>query len=160
METEFVVKKRICTAADGFQFLTSGFPNRHRNDHKVFKSMDGLWSRDLLPGLKSNEYDMLDQNGNPDTSQGIEVNVHISRELKEGYRHMWVFGFCGRSRLITEFKPLNVRRGKNSTIAEVKQGDVYIEHWCNRDHFPDIPEGAIFPVYVKVKRIEPESICK
>ena len=27
---EFTVRKRICTAAEGYQFITSGFPNRSR----------------------------------------------------------------------------------------------------------------------------------
>jgi hypothetical protein len=37
---EFTVRKRICTAADGYQFITSGFPNRSRGG-RTFESVDG-----------------------------------------------------------------------------------------------------------------------
>jgi len=82
---EFTVRKRICTAADGYQFITSGFPNR--------------------------------------------------------------------SRCITEYRPRSVERGEDSTIAVIRNGSVYIEQWQDRDHFPDIAEGEVFPVWVRVERI-------
>ena len=68
---EFTVRKRICTAAEGYQFITSGFPNRSRGG-RTFESVDG---------------------------------------------------------------------------------SVYIEQWQDRDHFPDIAEGSVFPVWVRVERI-------
>lgn len=151
-EQEFTVRKRICTAADGFQFVTSGFPCRRRGG-KTFESVDGLWVIDLLPGLKPREADMENPNGSRSPRQGIAVDFHVSREPKDGYRKMWVFGFKGSSRCITEYKPRSVERGEDSTIAEIKNGSVYIEQWCNCDHFPDIAEGSVFPVWVKVTRI-------
>jgi len=54
---EFTVRKRICTAAEGYQFITSGFPNRSRGG-RAFDSVDGLWAIDLLPGLGPREADM------------------------------------------------------------------------------------------------------
>ena len=152
-EKEFTVRKRICTAADGYQFITSGFPNRSRGG-KTFESVDGMWAIDLLPGLKPREADIENPNGKRSPRQGIAVDFHVSRVEREGYRQMWVFGFVGRSRCITEHKPRNVRRGEDSTIAEIKNGSMYIEQWCNRDHFPDIAEGSVFPVWVKVTRID------
>ena len=97
METsqEFTVRKRICTAADGWQFITSGFPNRSRGG-RTFESVDGLWAIDLLPGLGPREADMENPNGNRSPRQGIAVD---------------------------------------------------------RDHFPDIAEGSVFPVWVRVERI-------
>ena len=157
IEKEFIVKKRICTADDGYQFLTSGFPNRSVKNHGRFHSVDGLWAKDLLPDLKSDEADWVGMNDKPDPRQGIEVNFHVSREPKEGYRQMFVFGFVGRSRCITGYEPRNVHRGKDSTIAEIKLGSVYIEQWCSKDHFPDIQEGTTFSVYVKVTRISNEE---
>lgn len=156
-EQEFTVRKRICTAADGFQFITSGFPNRSQGG-KTFDSVDGMWAIDLLPGLKSREADMESPtSGKREPRQGIAVNFHVSREPKEGYRKMFCFGFKGRSRCITEYEPRNVRRTKDGTSAEIKHGSVYIEQWCAVDHFPDIPEGTTFPVWVKVTRIEKEG---
>ena len=151
-DQEFTVRKRICTAADGYQFLTSGFPNRSR-DGKTFRSVDGLWAIDLLPDLKPREADMENPNVKRSPRQGIAVDLHVSRVEREGWRQMWVFGFVGRSRCITEHKPRSVERGEDSTIAEIKNGSVYIESWCSCDHFPDIAEGSVFPVWVKVTRI-------
>lgn len=153
METEFIVKKRICNSTDGFQFLTSGYPNRSK-DKKTFNSMDGLWAKDLLPDLKDNETDHKDPDGKLDSRQGIQVNVHVSSEPKDDYELMFVFGFLGRSRLITPFAPKNVRKGKDSTIADISHGAMYIDTWCCKDYFPEIPEGTTFPIYIKVTRIE------
>lgn len=116
METsqEFTVRKRICTAADGYQFITSGFPNRSRGG-RAFESVDGLWAIDLLPGLGPREADMENPNGNRSPRQGIAVDLHVSRVEREGYRKMWVFGFVGRSRCITEYRPRSVERGEDST---------------------------------------------
>ena len=152
-DQEFTVRKRICTAADGYQFITSGFPNRSRGG-KTFESVDGLWAIDLLPDLKPREAYIENPNGKRSPRQGIAVDLHVSRVEREGWRQMWVFGFCGRSRCITEHKPRSVERGKDSMIAEIKNGSVYIEQWCNRDYFPDIAEGSVFPVWVKVTRID------
>jgi len=44
-------------------------------------------------------------NGNRSPRQGIAVDLHVSRVEREGYRKMWVFGFVGRSRCITEHRP-------------------------------------------------------
>lgn len=86
--------------------------------------------------------------------QGIEVDMHISRQPKEGYREMWCFGFVGRSRCITQYKPQEVSRGVDCTNATVKHGSVYVDLWCEYDRFPDMPEGSVFPVYVKITRKE------
>jgi hypothetical protein len=152
-DQEFTVRKRICTAAEGYQFITSGFPNRSRGG-RAFESVDGLWAIDLLPGLGPREADMENPNGNRSPRQGIAVDLHVSRVEMDGYRKMWVFGFVGRSRCITEHRPRSVERGEDSTIAEIKNGSVYIEQWQDRDHFPDIAEGSVFPVWVRVERIK------
>lgn len=113
--------------------------------------MDGLYEKGLLPDLKSNEADY--KAGNKlDPRQGIEVEVLISRVKQEGFREMWVFGYRAESRLITPFKPEKVRRTKNGTSAKVKHGSMYISTWCEKDYFPDVPEGEVFPVYMKVQR--------
>lgn len=153
MEKEFVMTKRICkTTWDEYQFLTSGYPNRN-DKHKLFGSTDGMWATDFLPDLKEGEADHAFYKGEePNPCQGIEVDMHISREPKDGYREMWVFGFVGRSRCITQYKPQDVSRGRDCTNATIKHGSVYVDLWCERDYFPDMPEGAVFPVYVKITR--------
>lgn len=151
MESEIVITKRICkTTWDEYQFLTSGYPNRNDKE-RIFESSDGMWRKDFLPELKADEYDK-EYNGEPCPRQGIEVDMHISREKKKGYRKMWCFGFVGRSRCITQYKPQNVRRGEDCTSATIKHGSVYVDLWCEYDRFPDIPEGKVFPVYVMITR--------
>lgn len=155
MEKEIVMEKRLCkTTWDEYQFLTSGYPNRN-DKRKQFESTDGMWATDFLPDLKDDEADHAYPKGEkPDPRQGIEVEMHISREPKEGYREMWVFGFVGRSRCITQFKPRSVKRGVECTQATIKHGSVYVDLWCSQDYFPDMPEGSVFPVYVKITRKE------
>ena len=152
---EIVMTKRLCkTTLDEYQFLTSGYPNRN-DKKKMFESTDGMWATDFLPDLKVDEADhAYDKGGEPDPRQGIEVDMHISREQKEGYREMWCFGFVGRSRCITQYKPEKVSRGKDSTTATIKHGSVYVDLWCEYDRFPDVPEGSVFQVYVKITRKE------
>lgn len=151
MEKTFTMTKRICAASDGYQFLTSGYPNRYR-DKATFDSVDGIFAkRPLLKDLKPNEYDQT-RDGKPLPNQGIEVDFTISRAPRKGSRKMWVFGFLGRSRLITQYKPKDVRRGNDSTIAKTKLGSIYVDNWCRKDYFPDMPEGAVFPIYVTVTR--------
>jgi len=149
---EFTVRKRICTAADGYQFITSGFPNRSRGG-RAFESVDGLWAIDLLPGLKPREADMENPNGNRSPRQGIAVDLHVSRVERDGYRKMWVFGFVGRSRCTrsTGRGAWSVARTRRPEV--IRNGSVYIEQWQDRDHFPDIAEGSVFPVWVRVERI-------
>lgn len=38
---QFTLSKRICMATDGYQFVTSGFPNTSR-DKCTFDTVDGL----------------------------------------------------------------------------------------------------------------------
>ena len=150
----FVVKKRICKSIKNMQFLTSGFPNRSK-DKKTFNSVDGIYMPDLLPGLKANEADYTySDRKKPDPRQGIEVCVHISRVKQEGWTQMYVFGFNRESRLLTPYMPENVRKYKYGTKAKVRHGSMYISTWCDRDYFPNMEDGEIFPVYVKVTRKE------
>lgn len=140
------VEKRICKAKNGYHFLTSSYPNRSK-DGNSFYAMDGLYQKGLLPGLRINE--CTTKGGQ---AQGIDVNVHISRFPMDGYVQMYVFGYKPESRLLTPCAPEKVRRYKGGTRAVVKNGSMYVDTWCKRDYFPDQPEGAIFPVYVKVER--------
>lgn len=152
-ENEIVETKRLCkTTWDEYQFLTSSYPNMDEKG-KMFHSTDGMWATDFLPDLQLGESDYM-TDGKPNPRQGIEVDMHISREPKEGYRQMWCYGFLGRSRCITQYKPRNVKRGVESTIATIKHGSVYVDLWCEYDRFPDVPEGEVFPVYVKITRKE------
>lgn len=146
----FHVTKRICASTNGMQFLTSGYPNR-RKDRRYFSSMDGLFIENLLPDLKRNEADyMID--GKPDPCQGIEVDVYFSRVKQEGWHEVFVFGYRGKSRLVTPFEPQDMHPGKECTHATVKHGSMYVSTWCDRDYFEYMPEGAVFPVYMKVER--------
>ena len=152
MQDELIFTKRICASTKGTQFLTSGYPNRAR-DRRRFSSVDGIFSKGLLKDLQRDEADHAYRDGDkPDPRQGIEIDLHISRKRKFGYRKWYVYGFLGRSRLITQYEPLDVHRGKDSTIATIKQGSMYIDNWCLKDYFPDMPEGSVFPVWVKVTR--------
>ena len=55
MQTPITLTKRICTADDGYQFLTSGFPNRSR-DKRTFDSVDGLFvKKPLIADLRPTE---------------------------------------------------------------------------------------------------------
>jgi len=45
------------------------------------------------------------------------------------------------------------RLGRLALIAVIRNGSVYIEQWQDRDHFPDIAEGSVFPVWVRVEKI-------
>lgn len=153
----FKVTKRICKSIGNTHFLTSSYPNRSK-DKKSFSCVDGLFMDNLLPGLKANEADFKNSiEKKLDPRQGIEVDVHISRVKQEGWHEMWVFGYRGASRMLTPFKPRRVRRKGDSTCALTKHGSVYISHWCKRDYFPDIPEGEVFPVYMKVTRKEKQQ---
>ena len=52
MADKITLTKRICVASDGYQFLTSGFPNRSKNK-KTFDSVDGLFvKKPLLDDLQ------------------------------------------------------------------------------------------------------------
>ena len=54
-ENQITLTKRICMASDGYQFLTSGFPNRSR-DKKTFDSVDGLFiKKPILEDLRPTE---------------------------------------------------------------------------------------------------------
>ncbi len=155
MSEELVMEKCLCkTTWDEYQFLTSGYPNRN-DKRKLFESTDGMWATDFLHDLKDGDADLAFYHGDtPNPRQGIKVDMHISREPKDGYREMWVFGFVGRSRCITQYKPQDVSRGIDCNKADIKHGSVYVDLWCERDYFPDMPEGAVFPIYVKITRKE------
>ena len=74
MANEITLTKRICVASDGYQFLTSGFPNRSKNK-KTFDSVDGLFvKKPLLDDLRATESDM---EGDPRGRQGIQVDFTI-----------------------------------------------------------------------------------
>ena len=69
MPAAITLTKRICAASDGYQFLTSGFPNRSR-DKKTFDTVDGLFvRRPLLEDLRPTESDIQ---GDTRGRQGIE----------------------------------------------------------------------------------------
>ena len=148
MSMPFKVRKRICASTNGYQFLTSGYPNRNNKNKAEFSSVDGIFVKGLLSGLRWNEHTT-----NNDNQQGIPVDVYISRISQDGWQKMWVFGYEPKSRLLTPNRPQNVRRGKNKTIATVSGGSMYISTWCERDYFPDIKSGSVFSVYVKVERV-------
>jgi hypothetical protein len=82
IDQEFTVRKRICTAADGYQFITSGFPNRSRGG-RAFESVDGMWAIDLLPGLGPREADMENPNCNRCISSSGRT-VTTSRTSRRG----------------------------------------------------------------------------
>ena len=150
-ENQITLTKRICMASDGYQFLTSGFPNRSR-DKKTFDSVDGLFiKKPILEDLRPTETDM---EGDSRGRQGIEVDFTIYRTRRRGTRKWWVFGYRSASRAITQYKPRDVKPGEDSTIATVKHGTMYLDNWCCHDYFPDIAAGSVFPVYVKVTRKE------
>ena len=143
--------KRICMASDGYQFITSGFPNRSR-DKKTFDSVDGLFVRKpLIADLKATETDM---EGDSKGRQCIQVDFTIYRTRRRGTRKWWVFGFRSKSRAITQYKPREVTPTEDGCTAMIKLGSMYLDNWCQTDYFPDIPAGEIFPVYVKVTRKE------
>ena len=151
MNSPIILTKRICMASDGYQFLTSGFPNRSW-DKKVFDSVDGLFiQKPVLADLRSTESDL---EGDPKGRQGIEVNLTIRRTYCKGYRKWWVFGYRGASRALTQYKPRQVEPTENGCMALVKLGSLYLDNWCQKDYFPDIAAGSIFPVWVKVTRRE------
>lgn len=152
----FRVKKRICATKiekDGkvMQFLTSGFPNR-KECGTEFSSMDGLWGYDFLQDLK---YDECDCENDP--NQGIEVMVDISRIHFEGSREMWVAGFKGTSRSMTPYKPENVKQKEDGMSWRIKQGSIYLSTGCDKDYFPDVEEGEVFPVWMRVRRMTDEE---
>lgn len=148
----FKVTKRICASTKGMQFLTSGYPNRSKWDKRKFCSMDGLFSKGLLPDLQPNETDFFKSDGKPDPRQGIEVDVYISRVEHEGWHKMWVYGTRAKSRLLTPNEPKNVRRDGDSTRALLSGGAMYVDTWCEKDYFPYMEDDAKFPVFVKVTR--------
>ena len=88
MSMPFKVRKRICASTNGYQFLTSGYPNRNNKNKAEFSSVDGIFVKGLLPGLRWNEHTT-----NNDNRQGIPVDVHISRISQDGWQKMWVFGY-------------------------------------------------------------------
>lgn len=152
----FRVKKRICATKmekDGktMQFLTSGYPNRKESGVE-FSSMDGLWGYDLLQGLK---YDECDYENDP--NQGIEVMVDVSRVHFDGARQMWVGGFIGRSRAMTPHEPTNVKQKEDGMTWRIKDGSMYISNFCERDYFPDVEEGEVFPIWMRVRRMTDEE---
>ena len=150
-ENQITLTKRICMASDGYQFVTSGFPNRSR-DKKTFDSVDGMFvEKPLLEDLRATESDM---EGDIRGRQGIEVDFIVRRTYRKGFRKMWVFGFRSRSRCITQFKPRDVRPTEDGCSAMIKHGSMYLDEWTCKDYFPDIPAGEIFPVWVKVTRKE------
>ena len=145
--------KRICMADSGYQFLTSGFPNRSR-DKKTFDSVDGLFiKKPILEDLRPTETDM---EGDSRGRQGIEVDFTIYRTRRRGTRKWWVFGYRSASRAITQYKPLSVTPTEDGCSVVVKHGTMYLDSWTCKDYFPDIPAGEVFPVYVKVTRKEKE----
>ena len=107
----------------------------------------------MLPDLKANEAD-YEIDGKLDPRQGIEVDVYFSRIKQKGWHEMWVYGYRGKSRVVTPFEPQDVRPGKECTYATIKHGSMYISSWCDRDYFDYMPEGAVFKVYMTVKRKE------
>ena len=148
-DNQITLSKRICMADSGYQFVTSGFPNRSR-DKKTFDSVDGLFVRKpLLADLKATETDM---EGDSRGRQGIVVDFIVRRTYRKGYRKMWVFGYRSASRAITQYKPREVTPTEDGCTAMIKLGSMYLDNWCQTDYFPDIPAGTVFPVWVKVER--------
>ena len=150
-ENQITLTKRICMADSGYQFLTSGFPNRSR-DKKTFDSVDGLFiKKPILEDLRPTETDM---EGDSRGRQGIQVDFTIYRTRRRGTRKWWVFGYRSKSRAITQYKPLSVTPTEDGCSVVVKHGTMYLDNWCQTDYFPDIAAGSVFPVYVKVTRKE------
>ena len=148
-DNQITLTKRICMASDGYQFVTSGFPNRSR-DKRTFDCVDGLFVRKpLLADLRPTETDI---DGDTRGRQGIEVNFIVRRTYRKGYRKMWVFGYRSASRALTQYKPRQVTPTDGGCTALIKLGKLYLDEWTSRDYFPGIPAGTIFPVWVKVER--------
>jgi len=148
-QTPITLTKRICTAADGYQFLTSGFPNRSR-DKSTFDSVDGLFvKKPLIADLRPTESDI---DGDSRGRQGIEVSLTIYPTRRRGTRKWWVFGTLGRSRALTQYRPRDITPTDGGCTAMVKLGTLYLDNWCCKDYFPAVPAGETFPVWVKVER--------
>ena len=82
MPATITLTKRICAASDGYQFLTSGFPNRSR-DKKTFDTVDGLFvRRPLLPDLRPTESDIQGDTRDyfPDQPAGTVFPVWVKVE--------------------------------------------------------------------------------
>lgn len=146
----FVVNKRICASTNGWQFITSSYPNRSK-DRNTFNSMDGMFGKGFLRGLKVNEADCV-FDGKQDPRQGIGVRLHISRIKQAGWKEMYIFGY--NSRLLSPVMPLKVKKTKDGTSSITPYGCIYISSKYERDYFKDMEDGAIFPVYVKIERKE------
>ena len=150
-ENQITRTKRLCMADSGYQFLTSGFPNRSR-DKKTFDSVDGLFiKKPMIEDLRPTETDM---EGDSKGRQGIQVDFTIYRTRRRGTRKWWVFGYRSKSRAITQYKPREVTPTEDGCTAMIKLGSMYLDNWCQTDYFPDIAAGSVFPVYVKVTRKE------
>ena len=150
-EKTITLTKRICMASDGYQFITSGFPNRSR-DKKTFDSVDGMFvKKPMIEDLRATETDM---EGDSKGRQGIQVDFTIYRTRRRGTRKMWIFGVRSKSRAITQYKPREVTPTEDGCTAMIKLGSMYLDNWCQTDYFPDIAAGSVFPVYVKVTRKE------
>lgn len=151
MTNQITLTKRICMADAGYQFITSGFPNRSR-DKKTFDSVDGMFiQKPLIDNLRATESDI---EGDTRGRQGIQVDFIIYRTRRRGTRKMWVFGYRSKSRALTQYKPRQVTPTEGGCTAMIKLGSMYLDNWCQTDYFPDIPAGETFPVYVKAKRKE------
>ena len=53
----------------------------------------------------------------------------------------------------SEIKALLTEKGLNQKELAQELGTTYLDEWTTRDYFPDQPAGTVFPVWVKVERI-------
>ena len=132
------------TEGKRIQFLGSGYINRQKDGVSCKCSPDAAFVPDLLPDLKYKEGE-------------IEVDCTVSLDQFEGSTQMWCFGNKLESRAITPYKPEFVRTEEDSDVYKMKGDYMYLDEWCSKVYFANIPNGRIFPVYVSVKRISETS---
>lgn len=121
------------------QIIGSGYINRRPDGESCNCSPDALFAPALLPDLGYDEGE-------------IEVNCTISLDEFEGSTPMWCFGQKYRTRCISLVKPVFVRSDKDADTYRNLPSYMYLDCWCENVYFANIPEGAIFPVFIKVER--------
>lgn len=120
------------------QFLGSGYINRQSDGISCKCSPDAVFVPNLLPDLKYSEGE-------------IEVDCTICLEQTEGAIQMWCFG--RKTRCISLTKPELCKMSEESDTYKNLNSYMYLDRGTRTKYFTQIPDGIIFPVYVKVNRI-------
>lgn len=143
-ERTITLKKRMASSllnnekGKPIQFIGSGFINRNPDGVSCYCSPDVAYVDNLLYGLKYDEGE-------------IDVSCTISLDRFNGSRRMWCFGSFIENRTISPHKPkvIDIRNG----VYYMKGSYFFLDNWCEKRYFEQIPQRTIFPVYVKVERI-------